>query len=404
MSSPIETPPLDIAGTVSQAWSTHTRTTKGRAPSGQRDYVYASGWRACDRAMALDLLYPEDHVFNDGTLERFYTGDDFERSCRIRMTRAGEQATPPFEVEGTQQRFEVKDRQGRIIIVGKIDGYIHWPSYRLKVPFEVKSGRSVENVNSFADFDLSTWTRPMPRQLLCYMLAMNEAHGLFVLNRPGKPNFLHVALDDQTLEMAEDFLRAAELAVDVRQGKAPMPDFTTNRGECARCDHHGKTCTPPLDYGEGLHLVTDERLIKLAAQVAETHEAAKDHARAKKALAADLKPPREPHQAMTETLIHLGDRFEVTGKWGRSTTFKVPADVKAEFKEVDDHGRWTMTVRALDAGEEGGLADVALAHSVGEEEAARMKAGRAERQRLAAGTDDDDQGGEPGQQTLEGIT
>ncbi len=342
------TPPIDIAGTVANAWSAHTRAVKSRAPGGQRTYVYASGWRACNRAMALDLLYPEDSVYDDGTYERFYDGDDYELACRARLMKAGQQASPAFDVQGGQERFEVKDRAGRVIIVGKIDGYVYWPAYRLKVPFEIKSGRSVENVHTFDDFDLSTWTRPMPRQLLTYMLAMNEAHGLFVLNRPGAPKFLHVQLDDQTLEMAEGFQQVAELACDVREGKARMPDYTTNRGECTRCDHHGKTCTPDMDFGDGLRLVTDDRLIKLGKVVAKNEEAAKAYTKARKALAKDLKPAREPGQEMSETLIHLGSAVEVTGKWSRSTTFKVPTEVKEPFKEVDDHGRWTMSVRALE--------------------------------------------------------
>jgi hypothetical protein len=301
---------IDVAASVGAAWSAWTRHQKDRGSSGRRGHVWASGWRPCRRAMALDLMHPEDRSFSEESLERFYDGDDWEANTTARLIHAGRLCDPPFVVERAQERFEIKSRRGDVIITGKLDGVVRFPQSSRTVPFECKGGVSVHYIKTLEDFELSPWTRPMPRQLLAYMLAMGLEDGLFVLNRPGKPHFLPVTLrEDRCLEMAEEFLQAAEVACDVAAiDGAAMPDYYPLPSECRRCDHRGKSCTPPFDAGQGLVILDDARLVRLA-EIRERHaESAREWRTADKVLKDELHG--------TE-LVHLGSAFEVRGKWQR---------------------------------------------------------------------------------------
>lgn len=333
---------LDIAENVSTAWAAHTLAEKGRAPSGQRTYTWASGYKRCQRAMEFDLTQPQDSTFGQDTLERFYFGDEFERSVVSRLIQAGQRAQPRFDVEGGQDRFEIKDRSGRVIIVGRIDGFLVWNNPRVRVPFEVKSGVSVQNIHSVDAFDRGKWTPQMLRQLLIYMLAFGCDQGLFILHRPGAPLFLPVSLDDANLERAEDFMIRAELAVDVKEGKADLSPFHPDPGECLRCDHRGRSCAPPVESGEGLQMVIDEALEESAQLVVDNEKAAKDYARARKHIAKSFRG---------KPLVSIGGRFTVTGHWENRTTHSVPEEiekkyqeVRAEYSEVNTEGAWKMQV------------------------------------------------------------
>lgn len=324
---------FDLAGSVLRGWTAHTVDAMRRAPGSARRYVYASAWRPCKRAMCLDLTHPEDSSFDESTFERFYDGLDFEADTRARLIKAGKMADPPFTVEGGQERLEIKDRNGRVIIVGKLDGKLDFGRGLGAFPFEIKGGESVRRVNSVADFDEGVWTRPMLRQLLVYLLGTGCPTGIFVLKRPGGPTFIKVSLEDaEMLDMAEGFMQDATLACDVAAGLAELPDFTTNPANCTRCDHYGKSCAPDVDFGEGLQVVDDDDLVKLARDVCENREAAAKFSKAEKDLKAAFKG---------RPLVHLGGKFEVTGHWGKSTSYPgIPADVKAPYKVVKEEGSW----------------------------------------------------------------
>src|SRR4029079_14694427 len=76
----------------------------------------------CERRMVYDLTCPDQQPPFDATvLARFRRGDDRERDLLADLQRIGRDAEPAFEVANQQERFELKDRQGRIAITGKVD-------------------------------------------------------------------------------------------------------------------------------------------------------------------------------------------------------------------------------------------------------------------------------------------
>jgi len=306
----------DAANLVTKAWALDLED--GQFTSAPRTYVWASGRKSCLRAMALDLLHPEDRPKSaPDALERMRRGNERENSVVSRLLRIGPRSTPYFQVIGTQSRFEIKDRDGVVLIVGKYDGKLRFEGQRLPVVFEIKSGESVKRIETFDDFDRSTWTRHMPDQLLAYLLAEGLPYGLLILDKPGMPTLIPVTLEDH-LDRAEGFLRDARVAIDCKQLLAPLPDFTQDRAECQRCDHYKKSCLPPADFGEGVQIITDEGLIEAAVIRLETERAHRDFELADKRLKAGL---RGVENAIIGNVL-------MNGKWSPRKVTTYPEDVE----------------------------------------------------------------------------
>lgn len=321
---------------LAQEWSS-ANLSEVSFPSGPRDVIYASRRRACVRAMALDLMHPEDDVINDAeAIERLRRGRDAERLSVSRLMTIGGSADPAFEVVGGQDSFVLRDRDGVALISGRIDGRLWFPKEKQRVVFEVKSGRSYEDAESIEDLDRGVWTAHAVDQLLAYLLGHGEPAGLFIIIRGGVPRFIPVVLEEH-LDRAETFLRDARAAIDARFERAEMPAFTDRKALCSRCPHYGKSCVPPAGFGDGVAVIDNPALEDAAAMYAETKAAAEANAAAWKALTRELRG------------IERGvlGRFAVSGRWSSSTRYEIPDEVKQSYRVTDPRGRFSLTVERM---------------------------------------------------------
>jgi hypothetical protein len=232
----------------------------------------------------------------------------------------------------------LKDEQGkpRPIISGKIDGQISFNSIEIRPVLEFKSGESVKQIKTLEDFARSRWTRSMPDQLLTYQLAEGEPLGLLVLDQPAGPRLIPLVLEEH-LERAERFLAKAEAAVAHRFDQGTIPDFVQDLSECRNCDHFGKSCHPPVDFGEGLRVFDDPELV--------------DAAEIREANAAAAKAFKDADKRLKEALHgveygQVGD-FEVTGKWQKKTWYEYPDKIKARYRKVDNEGRFALNIQRV---------------------------------------------------------
>lgn len=330
--------PIDPISALLSAWEGELRSRDHAADASPRDRVYASGRRSCLRAMALDLLHPGDRgLIQADALERMRRGSEREAAIVARLMQIGPRCTPSFEVIEGQKRFEIRDRDGTLLITGKVDGRMKFVGIKDRPEFEVKSGETFKRITCLEDLDHSPWTRHALDQLLSYLLSQGSPWGFFIIDRPGVPLFLRVNLEDH-LARAEGFLRDARTAVDARFGRVGMPAFTQDRAECRRCDHFRKSCAPPSDYGAGVQVVTDERLITLAEIREKNRPAAKEYEHADKELKASLR-------GIEEGL--LGD-FLVQGTWQKGTKTAVPDDIKAKYSTVDPKAKFVLKIDRLE--------------------------------------------------------
>lgn len=334
--------PEEILQNLHGAWEADLiRQRRPRDPSSpiwQPPNVWASRRRACTRAMALDMLHPEDDdSLTPGTLERFAQGSESESSVMARLGRIGPFCDPPFQVVEQQFRFEVNDRDGTKLISGKMDGRIRFQNDGARIPVEIKSGRTYDGCRTVEDLDRGVWSRSSVDQLLAYLLGAAEPWGFILVRRfSDLPQFIPVRLEEH-LQRAEAFLQQAREAVDARHGRAQLPPFTEQIAECRRCPHFGKSCEPPLDYGAGMRVIADENLVMLAETREKLESAAKDYERADSALKESLRG------------VELGimGPFQVTGKWSRNTVYAVPKEIKEQYKKIDEKGRFTLKIERV---------------------------------------------------------
>lgn len=306
--------------------------------------VYASKRRRCTRAMALDLLHPEDDPFDQAIqFERMEQGNESERAIVARLHKVGPFCRPPFGVAEQQHRFETKDRDGTVLVTGKMDGRLRFQG-GASPPFEIKSGKTYEGCETLEDFDRGPWARAAVDQLLSYLYADNpknypsgEPWGFIFIRRLSRfPQPIRVNLLEH-LERVEAFMKEARAAVDARHGRGPLPDFIQDPAECRRCPHFGKSCDPPLDFGAGMKVITEPEAI-VAAQTRERNRAAHEEYEA-----AD-KYLKERFRGVDAAIV--GD-YRLAGKWSPLTTYDVPKGIKEQFKKINPQGRFTLSIERI---------------------------------------------------------
>lgn len=318
--------PEEIVSTVDAALRKVFSDEKSFGRGGERTHTWASGWRPCSRAMALDLLHPEDAEFDEQSYARMAFGDVFEVAVRTRLEQGGLYPGSRFTVQAQQERFQLRgqagagEAAGQVVITGKIDGKVRFEGGPA-VPFECKAGESVKRIHDLEGLLRSPWASRYLYQLLVYLLGTGSPLGLFVLHSGAIPTLIPVLLEEH-LDRAEQFLSAAETAWRCKHVGAPLPLFTSNPEHCLRCDHRGKSCAPPWYSGEGPYVSDSEELAEMVETVLEHDEAAKAHASAKKRL-GDLCRGKE--------LVLIKEHTLVGRPWGKGWRTEIQ-------KEGEDDG------------------------------------------------------------------
>lgn len=304
-------------------------------------YVYASGIKPCTRAMALNMMHPEDDPFDKPLMiERMEQGNEGEQNVIARLQRFGQFCKPSFKVAEQQFRMEVKDRDGTVLIVGKTDGRLQFEDGARPL-FEIKQGKSYDGCESIEDLDKGIWSRSSVDQMLCYLYSDDRQKeprwGIIVVrNFSNFPSLIRIVLEDH-LPRVEKILQEARKAVDARHNRAPLPAFTENVSECRRCPHLGKSCTPPMDFGEGIRVITDPELIA-AAETRERNRMARDeYERADKKL-------KDALRGVDSALL---GNFHAKGEWQERTKYEIPAEVKEQYAQTDPHGAFKLTLERL---------------------------------------------------------
>lgn len=336
MSAPVTAPvsPAQLASSIEAAWAGYL--TRERRPFTPHPYLYASGWTVCDRRMVLDMVQPQDKPpFPAEVLAKFRRGDDRERDLLADLARIGRDAEPPFKVVGEQQRFELRDRQGRVAIVGKVDAQLKIATAQAPLEIKAWSPQIVDRIETFEDLFDGTWTRSGAFQLLAYLYGSNQPFGFLLLDRSGLPLLLPVELEAH-LDRMEDFLTRAERAID-HQRAGTLPDFLVgDAAECQRCPFFGAACQPPLS-SDGAVVLTDPEL-----------EAALERREQLAAAAREYEQLDTRIKKQLRGIEHgIAGAFHISGKWGKSSRLELPENVKAQYTTVDPKGRFTLEIAKL---------------------------------------------------------
>lgn len=334
MTTAASTAPADLAASIHTAWARYLE--RGRRVQSPHPNVYASAWRACARRMVLEMTDSDKlPTISADVLAKFRRGDDRERDLLIDLSRIGRDAEPKFTVVGQQQRFELRDRKGRVAITGKVDARLHTGDCNAPIEVKAWSPYLVDRIEKFSDLFENPWTRSGGYQLLSYLYGSNEAFGFLLLDRSGLPLLVPVELDAH-LDRMEEFLTRAELALD-HQRAGTLPDFLVgDAAECQRCPFYGSVCNPPLSHA-GATLLSDPELEAML----ERREAVKAAGQEYERLDKDVK-------ARLRGIEHgIAGAFQVTGRWGKQSRVELPANLKAQYTVTDPKGRFSLEITKL---------------------------------------------------------
>jgi hypothetical protein len=326
--------PAELAASIQSAWANFlTRDTRTSSP---HRYVYASSWRRCDRRMVLDMVQPDQlPPFPAEVLAKFRRGDDRERDLLADLHRIGRDADPSFRVIGQQERFELRDRKGRVAITGKVDARLLIAG--ASAPLEVKAWapQIVDRIDTFDDLFENTWTRSGGYQLLSYLYGAAQPFGFLLLDRSGLPSLLPVELDAH-LDRVEEFLTRAERAVDhVEAGT--LPDFLEgDAAECQRCPWYGQTCNPPL-ASAGAVVLTDPELEADLERREQLKPAGDEYNRLDARIKRQLRGIEQG----------IAGHFQITGRWGKHSHLELPEDLKRQYTISNPKGKFTLEITRL---------------------------------------------------------
>jgi hypothetical protein len=326
--------PDEIATRINQSWASYL-TRQQRASSPHR-HVYASSWRPCARRMVYDCVQPDQlPPWPPEVLAKFRRGDDRERDLLADLIRIGRDAEPAFTVISQQQRFELRDRKSRVAIVGKVDARLDLNGAQPPVEVKAWAPTLVERIETFSDLFENPWTRGGGYQLLSYLYGAGEPYGFILLDRSGLPRLLPVELNDENLDRMESFLSTAQLVLD-HVDAGTLPDYHDDPAECRRCPWYGQTCNPPLSASAAL-LLTDPDL-----------EASLERRE-------QLKPAGDEYNALDKALKErlrgvesgIAGKFQILGRWSKSSRVDLPAAIKKQYTITDPHGRFTLDITRL---------------------------------------------------------
>lgn len=183
---------------------------------------------------------------------RFEEGNNQERNLLVKLLQMG------FQVVEGQKRFEILDRNGRVIMTGRIEGKVIFNAKYY--PFEIKSMNPniYAGIETFEDFAKYNHTAKYPKQLMSYMFSENLDEGFFLLTDClGHFKIIPIKLD---YAMMEGEMQNCTLVMDAVEKKTPPP-FHTDKAVCRKCWACKTACFPDLDFGDGVQVIDDDELL-----------------------------------------------------------------------------------------------------------------------------------------------
>jgi ferredoxin len=212
----------------------------------------ASGLGDCLRERYYSICEYESKPSPDEWLmARFEEGNEQERRILVKLLSNG------FDIVDNQHRFEIKDREGRVILSGRIEGKIKFQGKYY--PFEIKSMNPniYAGIDTLDDFAKYSHTKKYPKQLQSYMFSENVDEGFFIITDClGHFKIIPVYLD---YNMMEQELQNCTIVMNHVWEGIP-PQFTSDRSLCRKCWACKTVCFPSADFGEGVTVMDEPEL------------------------------------------------------------------------------------------------------------------------------------------------
>ena len=202
-----------------------------------RSNPIASDLGECAREYVLAMTSWQDRLaFPPELIARFARGRLIEDATLRELSALG------ITVRAERRPFEIKDKRGRVVLRGRVDGFVEWE--RTQYPMEIKSVNPnlFRGLRTVDDLRRSPFMARWPRQLWAYCYAHDEEAAFFLLDDClGHWRLIPVALDYGEMEA---ILQRCEAAVEHRDA-GTLPEYHPDPDVCRRCWAYGRACFPP---------------------------------------------------------------------------------------------------------------------------------------------------------------
>lgn len=213
-----------------------------------RSNPIASDLGECEREMVLAITHWGDKPPITPALKA-----RFDRGRVIEDLALNELAALGIYVRVERRPFELKNPEGKLVLRGKVDGFIEWEGTTYAMEVKSVDPNIFRLLHAVEDFDRFIWAKKWPRQLQAYLYSESLEEGLFLLDDcMGHWKLIAVPLDWESIDR---IIRMCESAVAHRDAKT-LPDFHTNPAVCKRCWAFGRVCTPPMTFA-GMETIDD---------------------------------------------------------------------------------------------------------------------------------------------------
>lgn len=280
-----------------------------------RSNPIASDISDCMRETVLGITHWQDRPeFPVEAIQRMERGNQIENWMIRELMELG------YNVRVDQQPFELKDKKGRVISRGKVDGFIQ--TGRRVFPLECKSMMPTiyAQINTQEDFDRYTFFRKYPRQLQSYLLANNLDQGFWIVDDlAGHWKLIPCHLD---FGRAEKILQHVEGAVE-HLVNGTLPDFHKDASVCLKCWAFKRVCTPPIAAGEGMQVIDDPELGLKLARIKELEEAHREYERYDKEVKKVFKATMKANQTFIigDFMVSSSEEHERKGYEVKATKY-----------------------------------------------------------------------------------
>lgn len=255
-----------------------TEALERKAESYPRNNPVASDLGPCARETALAILHWQSRpVFPTDLLARFERGKVVEDTILRELSALGLYA----RVE--RKPFEIRGRDGALLLRGKIDGFIEWQGTDYPMEIKTLDPMVFRRIDHVSDFERFGFLAKYPRQLQAYLYANSLPEGFFLLDDcMGHWKLIPVAINYEVMESILRQCEAAVAAVDRVKLGAPeeevLPPYHAEISVCRRCWAFARVCTPPnLAATEDLRVVEDPALELMLARRHELAAAAREY-------------------------------------------------------------------------------------------------------------------------------
>lgn len=269
-----------------------------------RSNPVASDISRCARETALGVLHWEDRpAFGLDMIARFEAGKEQENIAYAKMLRLG------IEITEQQRLFELKDKKGRLLLRGKIDGKMNCGG-KVGVPFDLKTMHPnlFDRFDTVEDLLMHPFFSKYPKQLMAYEYMNNIDIGfLWIDNMLGAWKFIEVPMQwnlmenilkqlETAVETIEVIKKAAtgDVVVDALKEMELLPPYHFDPSYCLKCWAFKRVCTPPFFTGEGMKIINDPEFADKITRRAELDAAATEYDKLDKEIKGTLKEAMKP--------------------------------------------------------------------------------------------------------------